>query len=69
MGEESLEFILDPIKFNTVSPPLRCFFGAVLPWSYAAEMDPAASYTLLRSSASIIKLFASHVFHHYVIQG
>ena len=34
------------IQTHTVSPPLRCFVGAVLPSRYVAEMDPATRYTL-----------------------
>ena len=37
------------------SPPLRCFFGAVLSRRYAAEMDPASRYTLWCNTASIMK--------------
>ena len=40
---------------NSLSP-LRCFFGAVLSRRLAAEMDPAARYTLRRNTASITKI-------------
>ena len=39
------------------SPPLRRFFGAVLPRRCAAEMDPATRYTLRCNIASIIEIF------------
>ena len=38
------------------SPPLRRFFGAVLPRRQAAEMGPATRYTLRRNTASIMKI-------------
>ena len=38
------------------SPPLRYFFGAVLPWRYAAETGPATRYTLRRDTAGIMKV-------------
>ena len=37
-------------------PPLRHFFGAVLPRRQAAEMGPATRYTLRRNTASIMKI-------------
>ena len=43
-----------PVKSDTVSPPLRRFFGAVLSRRFAAAMDPAARYTLRRNTASIM---------------
>ena len=36
------------------SPPLRCFFGAVLPRRLAAEMDPDTRYMLWNNTASIM---------------
>ena len=38
------------------SPPLRRFFGAVLPRRSAAEMSSATRYTLRGSTASVIKI-------------
>ena len=37
------------------SPPLRCFFGAVLPRCSAAEMGPATHYTFRRNATSTMK--------------
>ena len=37
-------------------PPLRRFFGAVLPRLLAAEIDPATRYTRRRDIASIMKI-------------
>ena len=39
------------------SPPLRCFFEAVLPRRYAAKMGPATRYTLRLNTASVVKIF------------
>ena len=39
------------------SPPLRRFFGAVLPRRCAAEMDPATRYMLRYNTASIMRIF------------
>ena len=36
------------------SPPLRCFFRAVLPRHLVAEMGPATRYTLRRNNVSIM---------------
>ena len=38
------------------SPRLRCFFRAVLPWCYAAEMDPATRFTLRRNDLILKKV-------------
>ena len=38
------------------SPPLRHFFGAVMPMREATEMGPASRSTLLRNIASIMKI-------------
>ena len=38
------------------SPPLRCFFRAVLLRRLAVEMDPATRCKFRRNTASIIKL-------------
>ena len=41
-------------QIGTVLPPLRRFFGAVLPKRYiAAEMGPATRYMLRRNTASV----------------
>ena len=42
------------------SPPLRRFFGVVLPRREVAEMNPATRYTLWRNSASMMKI--RHIF-------
>ena len=45
--------ITGPIK----SPPLRCFFVAVLSRRWATEMDPTTRHTLRRNTASIMKIW------------
>ena len=42
------------------SPPLRCFFVAVLPRHYTAEMDLATRCTLRHNTASTMKI--SHMY-------
>ena len=46
------------------SPPLRCFFGAVLLRCQAAEIDPAISYKLKRNTASVLKIFDCEKLHY-----
>ena len=43
------------------SPPLRCFFGAVLPRRLTAKMDPAARFTLRRNTAGTIKIWSFYL--------
>ena len=38
------------------SPPLRRFFGAVLPARWAEEMGPAACYALRRNTEDVMKI-------------
>ena len=47
---------VDRVSVGNGSPPLRCFFGAVLPGRITAEMNAATRYTLWRNSASIMKI-------------
>ena len=59
IGEGGLRFVSRVGQIGHVangSTPLRCFFGAVLPWHYAVEMGLATRFTLRRNTGSIMKV-------------
>ena len=60
MGAGSLDFDSRAVQIGysvaNGSPPLRCFFGAVLRRRYTAEMGPAIGFALRCNHASVIKI-------------
>ena len=60
IGAEDLGFDSRDVQVGRTvtngSPPLRCFFGAVLPRCQAVGMGPATRYTLRRNTASIMMM-------------